>query len=199
MLCSCDRPNMRTDSPATDVSSRSKHGDAKASSSDCEKEDQEINQKDGGLRLRLSMTKVVYQERQPLEAQLFLENVGSTDLLVLQRGSHVDIGINASNESGEFITTLLPPEPPPPATVDDFVTLAAGESLKLKEWELLNRVNQQVEAGNGRLGIFTVTATYFARPETVDRVQGLSGIPWTGTLTSNSVIVTYESATAPSQ
>lgn len=143
------------------------------------------------LALRLVIKKTVYRAGEPLEARVFLDNKGRRAQLVLRRASHVDVGFDARNKAGKFITELLPPVPPRPPTAQDFVTLKPGASVELKNWELLHRVNRQITAGNGRKGVFVVSASYHVWPKKVAAVKGLAGTPWTGKLQSNRITVTY--------
>jgi hypothetical protein len=143
-----------------------------------------------GLSLRLTAVKSRYGEKEPLKLRVFLDNVGDKQLTVLKRTSHVDLGFNARDAEGRFIVSLLPPAPPRPLRAADLAPLAPGASLELENWELLARVNNQIAAGKGRTGKFTVTAWYHAQSEgKVWNVLALDPKAWTGRLKSNPVKV----------
>ena len=142
-----------------------------------------------GLRLELRARKTQYAAGEALELTAWLINDGASSLVVLNRASHVDLGIDAANEADEFLTSLLPPEPPEPPTAADLATLQPGGELELADWELLSRVNQQIRAGNGRSGRFTVTARYHAGSGLTENLRKLDPSAWVGSLTSNAVVL----------
>jgi hypothetical protein len=144
---------------------------------------------DAVLRLELRASQTTYAPGEPLELEAFLVNSGSGPAVVLGRATHVDLGIDATNEAGEFITTLLPPEPPLPPTTDDLEVLEAGDELRFDDWEMLQRVGEQIAAGNGRTGRFTVRAFYHAGAPTTPSLLELDPAAWVGSLTSEPLVV----------
>lgn len=145
-----------------------------------------------GLRLRLVAARATLAAKQPLKLRVFLDNTSKAPLVVFKRTSHVDLGLDAKDDDGEFITTLLPPGPPMPPAAKDLTTLAPGASLELTNWELLNRINQQIARGNGRTGTFHVHASYHAGVGTTEKLRELNKAAWVGSLESNEVLVTVK-------
>ena len=145
-----------------------------------------------GLSLRLQAGKTTLAAGQPLELRAFLHNGTGGELVVMLRASHVDLGLDARNSAGDYITTLLPPGPPRPPTRGDLQKLAPGASMEFKSWELLNRVNRQIGAGNGRTGEFRVKASYHAGVGTTDKLRTLDPAAWTGSLTSDEIVITVK-------
>lgn len=141
----------------------------------------------GGLRLRLVVAKTGYAQREPLQARAFLDNVSDTPMVVLTRATHTDLGLDGRTSAGEWITSLLPPGPPRPPTKQHLSTIAPGASLELRDWELLGRINRQIELGNGRQGDFSLLARYRADSS----LTRLDPAVWTGELESNRVSVSY--------
>lgn len=140
-----------------------------------------------GLRLRLEARRTNYDASEPLELMAYLENMRNSPITVMRRASHVDLGLDAFNAAGEFITSLLPPAPPMPPTREDLAVMEPGASLLLGDWELLSRVNQQIMAGHGRKGRFSVKAAYHAGSGLTAELKALDPTVWTGSLTSNTV------------
>lgn len=143
---SAEEPPPAGDPPAADGSGEPSPGEEEAAASVA------------GLHLELRAPKTLFEAGEPLELTAWLVNETAEPIVVLRRASHVDLGLDAKNRDGEFITALLPPEPPPPPTTDDLATVAPHGELELLDWELLDRVNQQILAGNGRTGRFLVAA-----------------------------------------
>ncbi|MBI5487631.1 MAG: hypothetical protein HY905_09885 [Deltaproteobacteria bacterium] len=141
------------------------------------------------LRLELRTPKTVYAEGEALEFTAWLVNGTAAPVVVLRRAAHVDLSLDAVNEAGEFITTLLPPEPPMPPTADDLATIDPGAELELRDWELLQRVNEQIVGGNERTGRFVVTARYHAGTGLTENLRELDPAAWVGSLTSNTVLI----------
>jgi hypothetical protein len=142
-----------------------------------------------GLHLELRAPKTLFAAGEALDLSAWLVNETAEPITVLRRASHVDLGLDASNRDGEFITSLLPPEPPPPPTAADLATIAPNGELELVDWELLNRVNQQIEAGNGRTGRFQVAARYHAGTGLSENLRQLDPAAWVGSLKSNSILI----------
>ena len=139
----------------------------------------------------LKAHKSSYKKGEPLLLEASLRNQDQAPVTVLRRASHVDLGLDAYNANREFITSLLPPAPPLPPTKDDLGQVPAGGALLLGNWELLQRINQQIEEGNGRNGQFTVKATYHVGVGLTEMLKELDPAVWTGELTSNEVVVRY--------
>jgi hypothetical protein len=144
---------------------------------------------DAVLRLEVRASRTTYAAGEPLELEAWLVNGGSGPAVVLARASHVDLGLDASNEAGEFVTSLLPPEPPPPPTREDLALLAAGAELQLRDWEMLQRVNEQLAAGNGRTGTFKVRAYYHAGTGLTENLLALDPAAWTGSVASEPLTI----------
>ena len=142
-----------------------------------------------GLHLELRTPTTIYAAGEPLDFTAWLVNETAEPIAVLRRASHVDLGLDASNGNGEFITSLLPPEPPPPPTAADLATVDPGGELELVDWELLDRVNQQIAAGNGRTGRFLVAARYHAGSGLSENLRVLNPTAWVGSLRSNAVLI----------
>ena len=142
----------------------------------------------GGLCLRLEAAKAEYRQGEPLDLRVFLDNVADKPLVVLKRTTHVDMGIEAYDAQRQFIVSLLPPAPPPRLAAGDLAPLAAGASLELKGWEMLVRVNREIQAGHGRTGRFTIRASYRAQAGgDFWNVRKLDPAAWVGALQSNAV------------
>jgi RNA polymerase sigma factor (sigma-70 family) len=143
-----------------------------------------------GLSLRLEAARTEYRQGEPLDLRVFLDNVGDQPLVVLKRTTHVDMGIEAYDAQRQFIVSLLPPAPPPRLAAGDLAPLAAGASLELKDWEMLVRVNREIQAGHGRAGRFTIRASYRAQAAgDFWNVRRLDPAAWVGALQSNAVEV----------
>ena len=141
------------------------------------------------VALELRAPKTLFEAGEPLELTAWLVNETAEPIVVLRRASHVDLGLDAKNRDGEFITALLPPEPPPPPTTADLATVAPHGELELLDWELLDRVNQQILAGNGRTGRFLVAARYHAGSGLSENLRELDPAAWVGALKSNTILL----------
>ena len=159
-------------------------GDGAGASADNDEAKSVVKQ---GLQLRLWAGKTSYGKEQPLQLRAHLVNSGGATLTVLRRAAHVDLGLDARNDAGEFITSLLPPAPPRPPTAADLYKLAPGASVELVNWELLQRVNQQIAAGNGRSGAFRVSASYHVGVGTTSGLRKLDPAAWVGALKSGEL------------
>jgi hypothetical protein len=142
-----------------------------------------------GLRLELRSSKTIFDAGKPLDLTAWLINETDAPIVVLRRATHVDLGLDASNPNGEFITSLLPPEPPPPPTADDLAVIDPHGALELVDWEMLDRVNQQIAEGNGRTGRFRVAAQYDAGSGLSENLRQLDPTAWVGSLESNSILI----------
>ena len=145
-----------------------------------------------GLRLRLVAARTTLAAKQPLQLRAYLDNTSDGELVVMRRAAHVDLGLSAYDDDKQFITELLPPGPPMPPAAKHLYKLAAGSSVELVGWELVNGVNQQIVAGNGRTGVFRVHASYHAGIGTTDKLRQLDPRAWVGSLTSNEVVITIK-------
>ena len=144
---------------------------------------------DAVLRLEVRASRTTYAQGEPLELEAWLVNGGTGPAVVLARASHVDLGLDASNEAGEFVTSLLPPEPPPPPTRDDLALLEAGAELRFADWEMLQRVNEQLMAGHGRTGTFKVRAFYHVGTGLTENLPALDPAAWTGSVASEPLTI----------